>query len=150
MKKKILVADGDLVFVESLASRLRAKGLRVETTFDPVGALESAMRNLPDAMVLDVKLTGVGLLTLRQLKVAGLTAATPVVVVSACADPALSRAVAKFGAKAFLRKPVSAEEIYATLRWALGEAEAPLEADEAMEDAGAVESIPILDACILR
>ncbi len=148
MKKRILVADGDPVFVEPLASRLRAKGLRVETTFDPIRALESAMRDPPDALVLDVKLTGAGLLTLRQLKVTGLTSVIPVVVVSACADPALSRAVANFGAKAFLRKPVSVEEICATVRWAMGEAaaEAPLGAKEAVEDAGAAEPIPILAA----
>ncbi len=151
MRKKILVADGDPTFVEPLASRLRAKGLRVETAFDPIKALESAMRDLPDALILDVKLTGAGLLTLRQLKLAGLTSVLPVVVVSACADPSLSRAVAHYGAKAFLRKPVSPEEIYAMLRWALGDAaEAPREADEAMADAGAVETIPIRAAAGIR
>lgn len=111
------------------------------------------MRDLPDALVLDVKLTGAGLLTLRQLKVAGLASVLPIVVVSTCADPSLSRAVAQFGARAFLRKPASAEEIYSMLRWALGEPEAagePVPDSDLAEAAGGASPIPILDAGSLR
>ncbi|HEV8583278.1 MAG TPA: response regulator [Thermoanaerobaculia bacterium] len=122
--KRILIADNDHSFAELLASRLRAKGLQAETAFDAVQTLKAVLRHSPDAIVLEVRVPiSEELLTLRRL--CTLTASTPVVVVTASADPALPRAVANFGVKAFLRKPVSAEEVHATLRWAMGEGDAP-------------------------
>jgi len=142
MKKKILIADADLVFVEALSSTLKERGLEVVPAFDPGQAVAAAFHHSPDAIVLDVNTLG-ALFALRRLKTSPQTAATPVVAVTAAFDPDLPRDVAILGARAFLRKPVSVAEICTTLLWAMGLSEAaPLSDLDCGDDA--LDSTPML------
>jgi CheY-like chemotaxis protein len=139
--KKILVADADLVFVESLSGMLKERGLEVVPAFDPGQAVAAAFHHVPDAIVLDVNTLG-ALFALRRLKTSPLTAATPVVAVTAAYDPDLPRDVAILGAKAFLRKPVSPGEMLAAVLWAMGEPEEA--APAAVDGEGDLDSAPVL------
>lgn len=118
---KFLIADDDRVFVELCASRLRAKGHKVQTAVDAMQAFMFAMREQPDAIVLDINMpAGGGMETLRKLKTSAKTEAIPVVIASGLSDPELPDTVKQMGAAEFLAKPVSFDQINATLGRLLG------------------------------
>lgn len=120
MARKVVIAADDRVFVELLATRLRARGFDVTVAFDNVQAMMAAMRVLPDAMLLDVNMPcGTGIETLRKIKSCARTAATLVLVATASGDPQLEEQAKSLGAAAYLHKPVGFVEIYSTLTWLL-------------------------------
>ncbi len=120
MAKKVVIADDDRVFVELLATRLRAKGFEVTVAFDSLQAFMSALRVLPDAMLLDVSMPGgTGIDTLRKVKANVRTASTLVLVATASSDPRLEEQAKALGAAAYLHKPVGFVEVHSTLTWLL-------------------------------
>ncbi len=120
---KVLVADDDKVFVELVSSRFRGQGFEVQVAFDVMQAMMGAMKAPPDVILLDVKMPGgTGFDALRRLKANGKTAAIPVIVISALEEPGISDKVQGLGAAAFIPKPASFEEIYATVCRVVGKA----------------------------
>jgi DNA-binding response OmpR family regulator len=120
MTRKILIADDDRVLAELVSTRLRAEGFETLVAFDSVQAHMMAVRTLPDAILLDVKMPGgTGVDTLRKLKGSSRTCAIPVVVASSLSDPALPATVRDLGAAEFLRKPVTFDDVHAALVRAL-------------------------------
>ena len=118
---KFLIADDDRVFVELCASRLRSKGHKVLTATDAVQAFMFAMREAPDAIVLDINMpAGGGEATLQKLKGSAKTESIPVIIASGLSDPGLPDRVKEMGAAEFLAKPVSFDQINATLARLLG------------------------------
>ena len=118
---KFLIADDDRVFLELCKTRLRGAGHRVQTAADATQAFMFAMRELPDAIVLDIGMpAGGGMDVLRKLKASTKTEAIPVIVVSGQTAPTLPEEVTGMGAAAFLAKPVSFDQINATLGRLLG------------------------------
>jgi DNA-binding response OmpR family regulator len=118
---KFLIADDDRVFVELCATRLRTKGHKVLTAVDAMQAFMFAMREQPDAIVLDINMpAGGGQETLRKLKTSAKTEAIPVIIVSGLSDPKLPDTVKQMGAAEFLAKPASFDQINATLGRLLG------------------------------
>ena len=117
---KILIADDDRVFVELLSSRLRRERFNVLVAFDAAQAMLIAMREKPDAMVLDVHMPGgSGLDTLRKLKTLSRTAMIPIIVVTSLEDPATEERSISAGAHEFIRKPASFDEVHGAFRTAL-------------------------------
>ena len=65
----ILIADDDRVLVQILSVRLKKAGYRVVAVYDAMQAILVALRNPPDAILLDVNMPGgTGRQVLRQLK----------------------------------------------------------------------------------
>jgi DNA-binding response OmpR family regulator len=121
MHMNILVADDDQVYLKLIATRLRAEGFRVTTVVDAMQAFMAAVREPPDAILLDVKMPGgTGLDALRKLKSLAKTSVIPVIVISGVHTPDLRDTVHELGASAFLAKPVRFGPIYAALCDALG------------------------------
>jgi CheY-like chemotaxis protein len=121
MGQKVLIADDDRVFVELVGTRLRSKGLEVSVAFDAMQAMMVAVKSLPDAILLDVKMPGgTGLETLKKLKASMKTTHIPVVIASALDDPGLGESVKALGAAEFLRKPAAFDDVYAALCRVLG------------------------------
>lgn len=117
----ILVADDDQVYLQLISTRLRAEGFRVTTVVDAMQAFMTAVREPPDAILLDVKMPGgTGLDALRKLKALARTSLIPVIVISGVHTPDLPYTVREMGASAFLAKPVKFGPIYAALCEALG------------------------------
>lgn len=54
----ILLVDDEKDFVQTLAERLKLRGLNVELAYDGPGALDSVSRLKPDAVVLDLYMPG--------------------------------------------------------------------------------------------
>ncbi len=127
---KVLIADDDRVLTHLLAAGLRSKGWHVEVTHDALQVLMSAMRSPPDVIVLDIAMPGgTGFGALAKLKRSFRTESVPVVVVSNSISPEDEKKVLGLGAVAFLRKPVDAETLDATLLRVLGKPSAGLHAE---------------------
>lgn len=117
----ILIADDDQVYLKLVSSRLRTKGFRVTTVVDAMQAFMTAVREPPDAILLDVKMPGgTGVDALKKLKALAKTSLIPVIIISGVHTPDLTQTVHDLGAAAFLPKPVRFGTIYATLCDALG------------------------------
>jgi len=107
---KVLIADDDRIFVELVSARLRAKGHQVLAALDAIQAFANAVRNLPDVIILDLKMPGgTGVEALRKLKTSTRTAAIPVIVASGVGDRKQVEAVLALGAEVFLPKPIKFE-----------------------------------------
>ena len=109
---KILVIDDDKTQIELLATILRARQHRVQTASSAAAALLSTHRDPPDAVLVDLYLTGPdGIDLCERMRTMGAIDDTPFVVISASTcDADRDRAIAA-GAFAYLAKPVSEAEL---------------------------------------
>jgi two-component system, cell cycle response regulator DivK len=113
----ILIADDDRVFTELLRTKLCEKGFQVLVAFDAMQAMMAAVKWVPDAILLDVKMpAGTGIAALRHLKASNQTSAIPIIAVSALETPTLPRLLKRLGAIAFLPKPVNFKTVYKMIR----------------------------------
>jgi CheY-like chemotaxis protein len=66
---KVLLVDDEVEFVSTLAERLRIRGIEAVIANSGVEALESIAATLPDVVVLDVMMPGMGgIEVLREIK----------------------------------------------------------------------------------
>jgi DNA-binding response OmpR family regulator len=102
----VLIADDDRVLTHVLSIRLKNAGYQTLVAYDAMQAIMMAMKQAPDAIVLDVNMpAGTGLQVLRQLKNSARTSSIPIIVVSGSADPDIAETVLSLGADEFLTKP---------------------------------------------
>ncbi|MBI5378710.1 MAG: response regulator, partial [Nitrospirae bacterium] len=115
---KALVVDDEPDMRWLLARVLRDQGLEVATAEDGQAALAQIARELPDVILLDLKMPGLdGLQVLEQAK-----AADPhmsVVIITAYGDLCSAVQAMRLGAYDYLTKPFDNEEILFTVRRAL-------------------------------
>jgi len=117
----VLIADDDHVTVQLLSSVLKASGFELTIARDAMQAVMMAMRNPPDAVILDIGMPGgSGLQVLERLKKSTKTNAVPVIVVTALTDPALPRKAAALGADEFFTKPIALDRLRTALDRLLG------------------------------
>lgn len=120
---RILIADDDRVTVQLLSSVLKAAGYEMSIAYDGMQALMMAVKNPPDALILDIGMPGgTGLHVLERLRASSKTSAVPVLVITALTDPDLPARTRALGASEFLAKPVVAERLRAALDRMLGNA----------------------------
>ncbi len=66
---RVLLVDDEVEFVETLAERMRARGLQVDTSFDGHAALERCRDAKYDAIILDLAMPGMdGIQLLREIR----------------------------------------------------------------------------------
>lgn len=112
----VLIADDDQVTVQLVSSVLKANGYDVRAAYDSLQAVTLAMRDPPDAIILDIAMpAGGGWSVLERLKASSKTRAIPVIVLTALTDPQLPARARALGADAFLVKPVAPNELRSTL-----------------------------------
>jgi len=113
----VLVVDDDPNVRLVLARILQRHQLRALTADNGVTALELARRIQPSAILLDLRMEGMdGLEVLQRLQSDPMTAAIPVVVLTANdLGPDASAQAFKLGARGFLEKPVTAERLISRL-----------------------------------
>ena len=123
MAKKILVVDDDPQIVLLLAARLRANQYDVIVANDAVQAVDKAIREKPDLILLDMKMpAGSGVSVMDHLRNSSETMLTPVIVITGYPSPELQQQVKEMGAKGFISKPFTAEDVLPRIRKILGEA----------------------------
>jgi CheY-like chemotaxis protein len=118
---KILIADDDGVAVQTLSALLKAGGYDVSVASDAMQTVMAAMRDPPDAILLDIAMPGGGgEQVLQRLKTSNKTNMVPVIVVTGVKDPGLPARVRALGASDVLKKPVDAQRLTQALDRALG------------------------------
>jgi DNA-binding response OmpR family regulator len=114
--RTILIADDDHVFTEMLRTKLCDKGFSVLIAYDTMQAVMMAVKSVPDAILLDVKMPGgTGLEAIRQLKISNKTSSIPIIAISAVDNPTLPDVIKGLGAIGFLPKPVNFGTVYKML-----------------------------------
>jgi PAS domain S-box-containing protein len=114
----ILTVEDEGAAQELLVSHLEAAGYRVKTISSGVEAVRVASALGPDVITLDLLMPGkTGWETLAELKMSAVTAAIPVIIVSVVEE---RKKGLSMGAADYLVKPVSREQLLASIRRVTG------------------------------
>jgi DNA-binding response OmpR family regulator len=122
-EKTILIIDDDSQLLLALPIRLEANGYRVISAADAASAMAMARKELPDLIILDLRLPTVsdGLLLLQKIRSTVELTKTPVIVLSSADAAEAEKSVLDAGATAFFQKPPVNRELVAAIRQALTE-----------------------------
>jgi DNA-binding response OmpR family regulator len=123
---RILVVDDDATVAEVVSRYLERDGFVVETVGNGRLALERALADPPDLVVLDLMLPGMdGLEVCRRLRA---MAPVPIIVLTARGQPSDRVVGLELGADDYVAKPFSTKELVARVRAVLRRAKGPLAA----------------------
>jgi CheY-like chemotaxis protein len=118
--KRVLLVDDDSTVLLSTGVRLKGMGYTVYTAKDAVNAVSAVVKNNPDVIVLDISLpAGDGFLVHHRLQNLVVSAATPIIFITASSDPNLRERAMQAGAVAFLQKPFDATTLADAIESAL-------------------------------
>ena len=107
---KILLVDDDRQFIETLAKRLKSRGMQATTALSGDAAIELLREQDFDVVILDVVMPGKGgIATLKEIK--SFKPLTEVVMLSGHASLELAIQGMQFGALDFLSKPADIVEL---------------------------------------
>jgi len=120
-KKTILIVDDNASTRLILSARLNAHHYHTVFAADAIQAMSVALKEQPDAILLDLGLPGGnGLMVLQRFKANTSLGGIPVIIVTA-EDPLVAEArTIEAGAVAFLQKPVAQDKLMAAVQLALG------------------------------
>ncbi|MFH1137754.1 MAG: response regulator [Pseudomonadota bacterium] len=114
-KFKVLLVDDEEEFVKSLSERLQIRELDAETAFDGEQALQLVSDEVPDVMVLDLRMPGIdGMEVLRRVKKK--YPEVQVVILTGHGTDKDETQAKKLGAYAYLQKPVDLDTLVETLK----------------------------------
>ena len=118
-KNKILIVEDDRKIAMALTLRLRAGGQDVLLAYDAVTGLDSAIKNQPDLVLLDIGLpAGNGLVVAERIQIL-VPRLTPIIFLTASRQPGLREEAIALGAAGFLEKPYNSENLLTTIENAL-------------------------------
>lgn len=122
--QRILVVDDDATVADVVARYLHREGYDVEAVADGRVALERALADPPDLVILDLMLPGIdGLDVCRRLRA---LAPVPVIMLTARGDESDRIVGLELGADDYVSKPFSPKELVARVRAVLRRATGPL------------------------
>src|SRR5687767_1161553 len=128
MPLKVLVVDDEPNILSTLAPLLRTQGYEVSTAMSGRAAIETAERERPDLIVLDLGLPDIdGVDVCRTVRE---TMNVPIVVLSARGAEGDKVRALDLGADDYVTKPFGAEELLARVRAALRRSDTPPPASE--------------------
>lgn len=114
---KILVVDDERHIVEMIKFNLAKQQWDVEFAFDGRTAIEKAINEKPDVIILDIMLPEIdGLEVCRQLQANEATASIPIIMVSARTEELDKILGLEMGADDYLTKPFSPRELIARIK----------------------------------
>lgn len=117
MSHKILIADDDHDFVETLSARLEASGYDIVRAYEGIRALQMAHAERPDLIILDWKMpAGKGSDVLKDLKKAPETKHIPVIVATGISGQEIKAEAERLGADAFFVKPFNNNEMLVAIK----------------------------------
>lgn len=110
MNKKILVVDDELPIIRLLTLRLKANNFDVISAHDGYECVEKAKSELPDLILLDIKMPGGGgISAFKNLKEIENTKSIPVIFITAYPSAEVKKMVMDMGAQGFIAKPFDTE-----------------------------------------
>lgn len=120
MAHKVLIVDDEMDTCRMLALGLKVAGMQTEFALTGVQAINAARNFLPHAVVCDLMMPDLdGFEVTRRLRADPSTAAVPIFILSATADPNAEKQCLAAGATGFIRKPVLLRELADRIRKAL-------------------------------
>lgn len=121
-KKKILVVDDEIEFLEMIKMRLEANNYNVVTAIDGKEALDKVKNEKPDAVLLDVLMPGIdGIDVLRRIRKEN--EKLPVFIITAFSNEERFKLANKFNASGFILKTNDLQGEIQNITSALGIAE---------------------------
>ena len=109
---KILIVDDDTTITELMKALVKMEGHDATTVNDSLQAVEIAYTVSPDLITLDLMMPGLtGLELCKILHGDPKFTKTPIVIISAKDDPESRRLASEAGAKDFLTKPFSVDNL---------------------------------------
>jgi len=107
---KVLLVDDEEEFVKSLSERLQMRELKSETAYNGEQALQVVQDELPDVMILDLKMPGIdGLEVLRRVRKA--YPSVQVIILTGHGTEKDEEQAKKLGAYAYLQKPADLDTL---------------------------------------
>jgi len=117
MREKILIVEDEKDIVKMLEYNLKKEGFRTISARDGEDALEYAVREHPDLIILDLMLPGMdGLEVCKELKKESKTALTPIIMLTAKAQESDKVVGLELGADDYVTKPFSPRELIARIK----------------------------------
>jgi DNA-binding response OmpR family regulator len=112
---KVLMVDDEEDFVRTLAERMKMRDLDSDVALDGEQALQIVKDEVPDVMVLDLKMPGIdGMEVLRRVRKA--YPQVQVIILTGHGSEKDEAEARRLGAFAYLQKPVDIEKLVQTLR----------------------------------
>jgi len=112
---KVLMVDDEEDFVTTLSERMKMRDVDSDVALDGEQALQRVEDDIPDVMVLDLKMPGIdGLEVLRRVKKA--YPQIPVVILTGHGSEKDEAEARRLGAFEYLQKPVDIEKLVQILR----------------------------------
>ena len=110
-KKKLLIVD-DEPNIRLLIRRIFEQDYVNIEAENGRKAVESALRNLPDIILMDIMMPeSDGLAALSEMKANGHTRAIPVIMLTGVGHELNERLAKSLGAKGYMRKPINPQEL---------------------------------------
>lgn len=137
MSLKVLIAEDETDTLQLLSTYFRGRGYEVVTALDGMSAIESFRTELPDLLLLDIRMPRLnGWQVLEQVRA---EMDTPVIILSALDQPNDAVKGLGLGADDYLRKPFDLSELDARVRAVLRRAGSGKEKEQVNVNAGPLE-----------
>ncbi len=117
MREKILIVEDEKDIIKMLEYNLKKEGFKVIDARDGEDALDLAMREYPDLILLDLMLPGIdGLEVCKSLKKETKTASIPIIMLTAKSQESDKVVGLELGADDYISKPFSPRELIARIK----------------------------------
>ena len=117
MKEKILIVEDDKDIIKMLEYNLKKEGFKVIAAHDGEDALDLALRQYPDLILLDLMLPGIdGLEVCKTLKNESKTSLIPIIMLTAKSQESDKVVGLELGADDYITKPFSPRELIARIK----------------------------------
>lgn len=121
MKKKILIVDDETQIVRLLKMRLEANNYEIVTAFDGNQCTQVANIEIPDMILLDIKMPmGGGITAFNTLRNNEKTKNIPVIFLTAYPSESVKNQVFEMGAEGFIAKPFNSTELIIKIQTIIG------------------------------
>jgi signal transduction histidine kinase len=115
-KRTILIIEDDLALLQLTQHGLELDGFHVITALDGAAGIHTAKEHLPDLIVCDLKMPGVGGYdVLRSLRAYEPTSMIPIIFLTGDLNPRTQREGMELGADDFLTKPIDLPKLLAAI-----------------------------------
>ena len=147
LKKQILLVEDESVFANAVRKHLSRKGYDISLAADLKSARLYVEKNIPDLILLDMRLPdGSGLDLLNEIKSKNTN--TEVLVMSAYGELEDAVSAMKLGASDYLKKPIDLEELYVNVKKVIDKNELTQKLDYSVKrEQHAVEEVKFLGEC---
>jgi two-component system alkaline phosphatase synthesis response regulator PhoP len=137
MKEKILIVEDEKDIIKMLDYNLKKEGFRVIDARDGEDALDLAVGEHPDLILLDLMLPGIdGLEVCKALKKTAKTALIPIIMLTAKSQESDKVVGLELGADDYITKPFSPRELIARIKAVLRRADEKEKVSEVFQSGG--------------